>query len=196
MAFFQRLIVLLTILNLTFAAPLTPRQDSQCVNGVAQIFMPEMHNIYLYKGVPQFPSRGTILNVMNGSSSQSVQEQVARWSIPSTATNCEFGWSQAAERSFSVYNNGLINFQQMTGLPSSNVTAETIQPFLDPAGPSGSIDATLWPELPEAHSHLGGNVNCAANVVIHLSKNIVEGGAGSITLEQDARNGLWLRYNC
>lgn len=84
----------------------------------------------------------------------------------------------------------------MSGLPSGNITLDTIQPFFNPVYPGGSIDATFWPETTGAHGHLGGTVNCGTEVVIHLTKNVVEGGAGSVTLEQDSDNGLWLSYNC
>lgn len=188
------------ISSTALAAPLAIRQnDPQCVNGLKKIFMPELHNIYIYKDVPSFPSVSTTLNVMNGSSSASVQDQVAKWSgIPSTATTCSIGWAVTEDRSFSVYDNGLIRFQQLSGLPpvGTNITAETVAPFKEAGAKNGSMDFTLWAELAGPHTHLGGLVDCASDVFFYLTKDMVGGGPGSVTLEQNAQNGLYLGINC
>jgi len=186
--------------SVVLAAPLAARQsDSQCINGLKKIFTPELHNIYIYKDVSPFPSTSTILNVMNGSSSGSVQDQVAQWSgIPATATTCTIGWAVTAERSFSVYGNGLIQYQQLPGLPpaDTNVTAETIAPFKDQGARDGSIDFTFWPEVAGPHVHKGGMLDCGNDITVYLSKDMVNGGPGSVALEQNAQNGLYLEVNC
>lgn len=102
----------------------------------------------------------------------------------------------ASERSFSVYNNGLVRFKQMTDLPASNITVGTIQPFIPSNSPGGGMDFTFWPETLGPRLSTGGIVDCASEVIIHLSKDVINGGAGSVTLEQDARNGLYLDITC
>lgn len=102
----------------------------------------------------------------------------------------------AAERSFSVYDNGLVRFQQMTGLPADNITIGTIQPFIPEGSTSASIDFTFWPEIPGPRVSEGGLVDCKSEVIVYLTKDIVNGGKGSVTLEQDAQNGLYLDITC
>lgn len=188
------------ISSVVLAAPLATRQnDPQCINGLRRIFTPELHNIYIYKDVPSFPSASTILNVMNGSSSGSVQDQVAKWSdIPSTATTCTIGWAVTADRSFSVYDNGLVRYQQLSGLPlaGTNFTAETIAPFKEQSAKNGSIDFTFWPEVAGPHLHKGGILECGSDVAVYLSKDTVNGGPGAVVLEQNAQNGLYLEVDC
>ncbi|KAK5951563.1 hypothetical protein OHC33_007241 [Knufia fluminis] len=191
---------LATLSSITLAAPLKARQDDpQCIDGLKKIFMPEMHNIHIYEDVPEFPSTSTILNVMNGSSSNSVQDQVAVWSnIPSTATQCSLGWAVTEDRSFSVYDNGLIRFFELSGVPpaGTNITAETIAPFMEEGAKNASIDFTFWAEQTGAHTHGGGLVDCKSEMAFYLTKDMVSGGPGSVTLEQNAQNGLFLAIDC
>jgi len=136
---------------------------------------------------------------MNGSSSGSVQDQVAKWSdIPSTATICTIGWAVSADRSFSVYDNGLVRYQQLSGLPppGTNITAETIVPFREQSAKNGSIDFTFWPEVAGPHLHKGGMLECGSDVAVYLSKDMVNGGPGAVVLEQNAQNGLYLEVDC
>jgi hypothetical protein len=199
-SFLPAITSLAALISIASAAPVTRRQnDPQCIEGHKKIFTPELHNIYIYKDVPSFPSTSTTLNVMNGSSSASVQDQVAKWSgIPSTTTTCTIGWAVTEDRSFSVYNNGLIRFQQLSGLPSTgtNITAETVAPFKEQSAKNGSMDFTAWAELAGPHVHIGGLVDCASDVAFYLTKDMVHGGAGSVTLEQNAQNGLYLEVDC
>lgn len=184
----------------TLAAPLRSRQspDPQCIDGQKKIFLPELHDIYIYKDVAAFPSGVTnTVNVMNGGSSGSEQQQVAKWTeIPDTATTCEIGWAVTAERAFSVYDNGLVRFQQMTGLPSDNITVDTIKEFEVPSAKNGSMDFTYWPETPGPRTSIGGPVDCGVEIVVKLYKDMVNGGKGSVTLEQNAQNGLFLAHDC
>ena len=181
------------------AIPVQPRQtsDAACVNGRVRLHTPELFNIYHYPGVTAFPATSTVLNIMNGSNTGSAQDQVARWAnLPSDIADCTFGWSQAAERSFSVYDNGLVRFSQLSGLPADNVTADTIAPYQTSGARNGSIDFTFWPEIPGPATHTGGPVDCGSEVVVQLKKDVVNGGPGSVTLQQDNQNGLWLEHSC
>lgn len=198
-------IALVALSSLVQAAPLTypleQRQapDPSCVNGIKRTYVPDMFNIYYYPDVPSFPSTSKILNVMNGSETRSAQDQIARWAnLPNNAKNCTIGYHQNADRSFSVYNNGLIRFSQLSGLPpaGTNVTAETIGPFQVPNAKTGSMDFTYWPELPGVFDHIGGPVDCGAEIFIKLTKDMVNGGPGSVTMEQNDGNGLWLQHSC
>lgn len=183
--------------RVALAAPIQQRQSSDCVDGVTRIYTPDLFNIYYYNGVPEFPSTSTVINVMNGSTSGSAQHQVARFAnLSVNAESCTFGWSQAADRSFGVYDNGLVRFSQLTGLPAGNVTASTIEPFQSEDAKGGSIDFTFWPESAGPEDHVGGSVDCGAEVVILLTKDMVSGGPGSVTMEQNQGNGLWLEHAC
>lgn len=196
---FTKIISILAVTTTALAAPLTTRQssDPQCINGSKKVFLPDLFNIYIYPNVAPFPSTATALNVMKGSSSGSEQQQVARWQgIPTTATTCTIGWAMTADRAFSVYDNGLVRFQQMLGLPDPNVTVDTIKDYENPNGKTGSMDFTFWPETTGPRFSIGGPVDCGSQVVVKLWKDVIDGGNGSVTMEQNAANGLFLSYNC
>lgn len=103
-----------------------------------------------------------------------------------------------ADRSFSVYDNGLVRYQQLSGLPlaGTNFTAETIAPFKEQSAKNGSIDFTFWPEVAGPHLHKGGILECGSDVAVYLSKDTVNGGPGAVVLEQNAQNGLYLEVDC
>lgn len=206
MSFFARIVIAIVALStITLAAPfsldLQQRQspDPSCVNGVKRLYTPELFNIYYYPNVASFPSTSTVLNIMNGSSTGSAQDQVARWAnLPAGVQNCRIGYHQAADRSFSVYNNGLVRFSQMSGLPpaGTSITAQTITPFVVAGAKSGAMDFTFWPEVAGPFDHVGGPVDCGANVIVKLTKDVTNGGPGSVTMQQNEGNGLWLEHSC
>lgn len=190
--------------SITFAAPLAAplrnRQstDGVCVDGKTKVFMPELYNVYYYPGVAPFPSRATTINVFNeGRDGGSAQDQVVRWSnLPSGIENCTIGYSQAAERAFSVFDNGLVRFAQLSSLPSP-VTSETVPGVAIDGAQRGALDFTSWPQTTGAAGHIGGPVDCGAEVVVRMYKDMsASGGAGSVTLEQDSTNGFWLEHSC
>lgn len=197
---FKKVLTIFTTLSTALAAPLITRQssDPQCINGQKKLFLPELHDIYIYQNVAPFPSGATnTLNIMKGSFSGSEQQQVARWTdIPSTATTCTIGWAMTAERAFSVYDNGLVRFDQMSGLPASNITVDTIREFEVAGAKTGQMDFTFWPETRGPRVSVGGPVDCSAEIVVKLSKDVIDGGNGSVTLEQNSANGLFVSYNC
>ena len=181
------------------SVPLQSRQSSDpaCVNGVKRIFEPELYNVYYFPGAV-FPSKSTVINVFNdGRSGGYAEDQVARWTdIPAGAQNCTIGWSQAAERSFSVYGNGLVSFAQLSGIPDV-VTADTIGAYNQDGAPEGAMDFTNWPQVTGNTPHIGGVVDCRSDIVVRMYKELgAGGGAGSVTLEQNASNGFWLEHSC
>lgn len=84
----------------------------------------------------------------------------------------------------------------MTGLPETNITVDTIKEFEVAGTKNGSMDFTFWPETTGPRTSIGGPVDCGAEVVVKLYKDVVNGGNGSVTLEQNDENGLFLSYSC
>ncbi|KAJ9654633.1 hypothetical protein H2198_006379 [Neophaeococcomyces mojaviensis] len=189
----------LLLLNTVFAAPIsnnlhTRQAAPACNNGKAHLYQPELHNIYIYSGVPSFPSISNTFNVMNGSSSRSEQQQVAVWRNVPASTTCTIRWSVAADRSFSVYNNGLVASQQLVGLPPGAITADTIKGLESSKPPTSALDFTFWPEIAGPHDHVGPAMQCGSEVVVKLFKD--PSAPGSITLEQSQQSGLYLEVDC
>lgn len=86
----------------------------------------------------------------------------------------------------------------MSGLPSAGtaITAQTIPPFIVAGAKGGAMDFTFWPEVVGPFDHVGGAVDCGADVIVKLTKDMVNGGAGSVTMQQSEGNGLWLEHSC
>jgi len=187
------------LLNTALAAPasydLNTRQATPaCTNGKARFYQPDLHNIYIYANTPSFSSTSDTLTVMNGSSTKSEQQQIAVWHNVPSSTSCTMKWSVAADRSFSVYNNGLIGTQQLVGLPLGNITADSISGLESSTPPTSALDFTFWPEIAGPHDHVGPAVQCGDEVVVKLFKD--DTAPGLIMLEQDEQNGLYLEVDC
>ena len=196
----KSIVVVAALSSIAIAAPLKARQstDGACVNGLTRVFMPELHNVYYYPSVEPFPARATTINIFNeGKPGGSAQDQVARWAnLPVGIQNCTIGYSQAAERAFSVFDNGLVQFSQLSGLPNP-VTSATVPAFEADGAKHGGLDFTYWPQTTGKAIHIGGAVDCRSEVVVRMYKDMSPyGGAGSITLEQSAENGFWLEHSC
>lgn len=80
------------VLTMPVTAPKVEERQTaaQCVAG--KLYQPELYNIYQYPGVIPFQSSAKAVNIMSGSSSGSVQDQVARWRVPASAKQCTVGW--------------------------------------------------------------------------------------------------------
>lgn len=196
--FISAIIALAALSSTSLAAPLLPRQappGGQCINGKIRTYQPQLHNIYYYSGAS--PSVTNTIKIFNGTTNAPAQDQVAVWSdLPSDVTGCRIGYSQAVQRSFAVYDNGLVRFSQMSGLPDGDINSTSIQPLISSTATGGAMDFTFWPETVGAADHVGGLIDCGTQVAIYLYKDMVNGGKGDVTMEQDAQNGFWLEHSC
>lgn len=206
MSFIHKSIAVVAVLSsIATAAPLVaPFKSRQaatagsCVNGMTRVYMPQLYNVYYYPEIPAFPAKASTINIFNeGKQGGSAQDQIAQWvNLPAGIQNCTVGWSQAAERAFSVFDNGLIEFQQLSGIPDT-VTSATVPAYEKEGAKRGAMDFTFWPQTTGKADHIGGPVDCGASVVVRMFKDMSSsGGKGSITLEQSAENGFWLQHSC
>lgn len=171
-------------------------------NETQKIWQPEMYNIY-----PQAPSVSkppvSGLHVETfGAKSQLEQVAVFR-GIPSTATVCTLGWSQAnkEDRVFVLKGeSGLTRIRQLSGLPDQvdgggGISFSSVQPFDDaPEGEGLGPDFTFWDdEQYEQWDHVGGGVDCAEEIYIKVALRDPAQKA-SLYLGQDTQNGFWIEY--
>ncbi|KAI0195438.1 hypothetical protein F4808DRAFT_440554 [Astrocystis sublimbata] len=119
--------------------------------------------------------------------------------IPENAQICILGWNQGSrgEREFKVQGNGLLAAQQLSQLPSGEVSWENIAPIADDAVRQGlpllHPDTTDWSEIDAAAKHVAGYVKCKETIYLKLQVDNRDGD-GYVYLGQDSNNGLTLEF--
>ncbi|KAI2621189.1 hypothetical protein GGR54DRAFT_91930 [Hypoxylon sp. NC1633] len=178
----------------------TPITTTPAACPTGSIWQPTMYNLY-----PTDPTRSeaavTRLDITTLNSPTTEQAMVFH-GIPAGATRCTLHWAQAgaAERTFVVEHSGLVSVAPLTGFPAagSPVSIASLAPFAeadDAAGAAFDVDFTFWDATLTATDHVGSPVACAESVYLKVGLDATN-GAGHVLLEQDARNGFYIEYEC
>lgn len=173
------------------------RQQSGLVASDRRIDRPLMHKIY-----PQAPdlamSPTTSLHI-EAFSGLSQLEQIAIFQdIPSQATSCKLGWSQAQKpnRAFFLQANTVsLRITQLPALPHENITFSSIR-SLDDASREVSLEMhfTSRDEVQLGDRHrITGPLRCDEEIYLKIATQRPEVSSG-IYMEQDDLNGLWIDY--
>ncbi|OTA93598.1 hypothetical protein M434DRAFT_395530 [Hypoxylon sp. CO27-5] len=181
------------------ATEATTTPPATCTSG-ASIWQPTMYN--LFPAEPDKTQPAVSYLQVQEQENQAPLEQVAVFQgIPATATKCSLNWAQAAEaeRTFVVDHSGYTSVLQLTGFPAAGepISSASIAKY-EPADQSKAKhpDFTFWDkQSKDAQTHSAGQVDCAENIYLKVALDTLNGD-GRVYLEQDAKNGFYVTYEC
>jgi hypothetical protein len=127
--------------------------------------------------------------------------------IPSDAKECKFGWKQReanTEETFSTNGNALVEYRPVpvNGGPFSFADVQKLAEEND--SPS-MIDFTSWdqPGFASDEFHIGGSIDCAEEIHMHLRVSKLNGETGGVKLEgvstasdDSELQGIFVEWTC
>ncbi|KAI5460196.1 hypothetical protein BGZ63DRAFT_465586 [Mariannaea sp. PMI_226] len=182
--------------GIVVAAPANIPRQNTCSSGVSRA--PEMYNLY-----PEQPDRTSSAVTewhLETFSDKSQLEQAAVFkNIPAGATQCTLMWEQASmtERTFLVDGkDALVRIQTLSGFPSGKAVSYSAVKAFDTLGDQGhaGVELTGWDTLDKA-LHIGGGIPCAEEIHLLLYLQHPNGDT-KFVLDQDDKNGLFIKYSC
>jgi len=177
--------------------PTGPSPAPVCAPGTHKLYHTSLHTIQPAKPDTEvFSSKVAPLNYFISNSGPgeeaATSEQVAVFSgIPTTAKNCQIGWSVGAEREFVVTGNALTDVRSLKNPIPAKMTYNSVQAATCES--VGKADFTNWPQVTGAQQNHGvGSFDCTPEAAFRLSI----GQLGEVLLTPTPESGFFVKYDC